>query len=364
VWVADGYPEYHVEGCDELTGLAGEPIPYEQAVEDGFQPCVVCNPDRALTSGASQPATDMPATGPAARQPQAAAAVATLPAPTGAPADVGEPAAEVLVIDGFPSYHLAGCHLLVGHETVLIPREQAVEDGFTPCDVCDPDGPVASTGDASGDVWVVDGFPDYHRADCPTLTDLPAEAIPHDQAVEDGFAPCSVCTPEAGSHPEALRTAAAPDPQTDSAVEDAEDVEVWVVDGYPEYHRQGCERLADLDDEPIPHSQAVEDGFVPCPVCRPDDPAGSTTPADEPAEPEPEPVPEPEPEGEPEPVADEASAQSREVWVIDGRPRYHAADCLIIKGRSAQPVSLEQAVQDGFQPCSLCQRRSFVESLS
>jgi hypothetical protein len=51
------------------------------------------------------------------------------------------------------------------------------------------------------------------------------------------------------------------------------------------------------------------------------------------------------------------------VWVINGRPRYHAEQCLIIKGQSAEPVPFPQAVADRFQPCSLCQRRSFLESL-
>jgi hypothetical protein len=41
------------------------------------------------------------------------------------------------------------------------------------------------------------------------------------------------------------------------------------------------------------------------------------------------------------------------VWVIDGRPRYHLAECRHLDGR-AEPVSLNQAVQDGFSPCADC----------
>jgi len=41
------------------------------------------------------------------------------------------------------------------------------------------------------------------------------------------------------------------------------------------------------------------------------------------------------------------------VWVIDGRPRYHLAECRHLDG-SAEPVSLNQAVQDGFTPCADC----------
>jgi hypothetical protein len=51
-----------------------------------------------------------------------------------------------------------------------------------------------------------------------------------------------------------------------------------------------------------------------------------------------------------------ASGSARRVWVVDGRPRYHAQDCLIIKGQKAQPIAFDEAVADGFMPCSLCQR--------
>lgn len=44
-----------------------------------------------------------------------------------------------------------------------------------------------------------------------------------------------------------------------------------------------------------------------------------------------------------------------QVWVIDGRPRYHLADCAIIQGQDAEPIPFEQATEDGFMPCSLCE---------
>ncbi|MGI8882419.1 MAG: hypothetical protein ACR2KJ_18310 [Jatrophihabitans sp.] len=50
---------------------------------------------------------------------------------------------------------------------------------------------------------------------------------------------------------------------------------------------------------------------------------------------------------EPAPDADEA-------WVIDGRPRYHLRSCSFLVGKDAEPVPLEQAIEDGFTPCSIC----------
>ncbi len=47
--------------------------------------------------------------------------------------------AEVLVIDGRPRYHQAGCVHLLGRESEPLPVSEAVELGFTPCSLCEPD---------------------------------------------------------------------------------------------------------------------------------------------------------------------------------------------------------------------------------
>lgn len=63
-------------------------------------------------------------------------------------------------------------------------------------------------------------------------------------------------------------------------------------------------------------------------------------------------------EGDDPPPADtiaplQRHGQSR-VWVIDGRPRYHLAECRFLNGSVPEPVPLSQAVEDGFTPCSGC----------
>jgi hypothetical protein len=45
------------------------------------------------------------------------------------------------------------------------------------------------------DVWVIDGRPRFHRADCEMLASHEREAIPRSQALEDGFLACSLCVP-------------------------------------------------------------------------------------------------------------------------------------------------------------------------
>jgi hypothetical protein len=58
------------------------------------------------------------------------------------PADaarVGRMRNEVLVVDGRPRYHLPGCVHLLGRESEPLPVGEAIELGFTPCSLCEPD---------------------------------------------------------------------------------------------------------------------------------------------------------------------------------------------------------------------------------
>jgi hypothetical protein len=54
-------------------------------------------------------------------------------------ARVGRMLNEVLVVDGRPRYHLAGCVHLLGRESESLPVGEAIELGFTPCSLCEPD---------------------------------------------------------------------------------------------------------------------------------------------------------------------------------------------------------------------------------
>lgn len=50
-------------------------------------------------------------------------------------------------------------------------------------------------------VWVIDGRPRYHRRECGIASGNDAEEIPRAQAVEDGFIPCAICDPDANLQP-------------------------------------------------------------------------------------------------------------------------------------------------------------------
>jgi hypothetical protein len=70
------------------------------------------------------------------------------------PADadrVARMSAEVLVIDGRPRYHQAGCVHLLGRESEPLPVSEAVELGFTPCGLCEPDSALLAGARAGSD---------------------------------------------------------------------------------------------------------------------------------------------------------------------------------------------------------------------
>src|SRR4051812_8512692 len=104
VWVVDGRPQFHRQPCALLTGLPSEPVPYAQAVEDGFVECDTCGPVLA-------------------------------------PQDT-----QVWVVDGRPEYHRAGCTRVSGAEAEAIPSAQAVADGFIPCASCRPEDDGVAVG--------------------------------------------------------------------------------------------------------------------------------------------------------------------------------------------------------------------------
>ncbi|HEY7046136.1 MAG TPA: hypothetical protein VH373_02870 [Jatrophihabitantaceae bacterium] len=81
-----------------------------------------------------------------------------------------------------------------------------------------------------------------------------------------GVSPQSQSTagPPAGKHAVDAATAAA------EVGPPRRDPDVWVVDGRPRYHRERCQIIDEQDAEPIPLSQAAEDGFIRCSLCLPE----------------------------------------------------------------------------------------------
>lgn len=104
-------------------------------------------PLTASPMAAPPPASPTPAPPPQAVQPRSTEP--PVEQPSGGAADAGAALAAdprpVLVVDGHPRYHLAGCPALDGAETDALPVGEARADGFTPCGWCRPDARLLST---------------------------------------------------------------------------------------------------------------------------------------------------------------------------------------------------------------------------
>lgn len=58
--------------------------------------------------------------------------------------------ADVVVVDERPRYHLATCVHLIDRELQVLPVREAVELGFTPCAMCEPDTALLAQAQHSG----------------------------------------------------------------------------------------------------------------------------------------------------------------------------------------------------------------------
>ncbi len=106
----------------------------------------VSDPDARLTDGRDDVGDHGAAGGPAAADDQVVADDLYLAdEPTvqqvssADAARVSQLSTEVLVVDGRPRYHLSGCVHLLGRDSEALPVSEAVELGFTPCGLCEPD---------------------------------------------------------------------------------------------------------------------------------------------------------------------------------------------------------------------------------
>ncbi|UQU68789.1 hypothetical protein COUCH_29630 [Couchioplanes caeruleus] len=104
---------------------------------------------------------------------------------------------------------------------------------------------------------------------------------------------------------------------------------------------------------PASDSRSAADGFGP--AADSGAVAGSGAAAGEFGEPDPD-----DPDDEPPPQrvrpadAVRVARMDAEVVVVDGRPRYHLADCPHLPGRSTEALPVAEAVELGFSPCGLC----------
>ena len=138
------------------------------------------------------------------------------------------------------------------------------------------------------------------------------------------------------------RTAGRPAQETDPDYDQASSV----IGGARAEDDDSWRRVRDAAAEPVPGDDL-----------RHRDPAAASgaVPAGDFGDPDPD-----DPDDEPLPQrvrpadAVRVARMDAEVVVVDGRPRYHLADCSHLPGRSTEALPVAEAVELGFSPCGLC----------
>lgn len=146
---------------------------------------------------------------------------------------------KVYITPSTMKYHLAGCLDLTSDKTVVL-KSEAIAQGYTACERCfpTPKQPLPPM------VYVMDGNPHYHLANCSQLNDT-KQVILKSEAIQQGYTPCFYCTGE---------PIAPSDPH------------VYMNPGENVYHRAGCPCLVEAKVL-VPMTVAIEQGYTPCKTC-------------------------------------------------------------------------------------------------
>lgn len=120
----------------EREAAAVDPMGTDTIVDDA--PTQVFIPSQSRMGMSPDSALDEPDSGDFGDEDPPDEPAAQVVAPQDA-ARVAQMSTEVLVIDGRPRYHHPACVHLLGRENEPLPVSEAVELGFTPCGLCEPD---------------------------------------------------------------------------------------------------------------------------------------------------------------------------------------------------------------------------------
>lgn len=115
--------------------------------------------------------------------------------------------------------------------------------------------------------------------------------------------------------------------------------------GYGSRPADETSMMEPVRDEPYPPSipQQQDSGYAPYDDVDEDD--------DDFDEPDDEPAPQQTSPGD----AARIAALNADVYVVDGRPRYHLRGCVHLMGRESEPLPVSEAAELGFSPCGVCE---------
>ncbi len=111
----------------------------------------------------------------------------------------------------------------------------------------------------------------YHRDGCQYLSKSQIE-ISLEDAIAQGYTPCSVCDPPTlGSTEAAVEVTPKPTPEQvieETPQEEPQTETVYITKTGEKYHRDGCQYLS-KSQIPISKDDAIAQGYTPCSRCNP-----------------------------------------------------------------------------------------------
>jgi hypothetical protein len=298
----------------------GEPAPAEAAATpapvaddpaDGVTAVLPGVATGATRAGSSGPGTTDAAT-------EAAGGPATAPA-----AGAGDrPGSRVLVVEGRPRYHVAGCRYLTGKSAEEIDVEDARTEGFAACGVCKPDQVLAEQSAATG---TADGAADEAAVEPVVEEDVPGVQVP---AARRSTTTRSSGTRTSGRSTSTARAKATPAKR--SAARESTDVTT------------ASPRKASAAKSSAAESSAAKPSAAKSSAAK--SAAAKSSPAKAAAAPA-------------KGAARTAGGGTRagSVVVVPDRDRYHRHDCRFVRDApDAEVLSKTAAGRQGFTPCGVC----------
>ena len=185
----------------------------------------------------------------------------------------------------------------------------------------------SSKGDILSSYWIENDQPflTYTDKDGKTVTIIPKDTVAPVRQTTAATSSGTVTKPAA--------TAAASN----------NNMTVYVAGGV--YHLRTCPKIVTKNKRPMVLSDAIANGFVPCPVCLGGQaPSASRTSHGGPVSAQPG-------QGGSAPAA---GSGGQTVYVLNGKPFYHNRNCRVLVNKPGHPMALSDAIANGYGPCPKC----------
>lgn len=219
----------------EPVATAGAPVSADELAS------VIRTPEQVGTARAEVPAAEETA----AAQPAATA---------------GAAAGQVLVVQGRPRYHVAGCRYLAGKLAEEVDVAEARAEGYTACGVCKPDAALAAAEVSAP------AEPATEEVEGVSIVEAPLTPARRPAAKAPAKAAKAAPAKAASAAKAAAATAKAAPAKKAATAKPG----VVVIPDRDKFHTATCRFVRDAEGaEELSRATAVRKGYSPCGVCKP-----------------------------------------------------------------------------------------------